>query len=138
MLGSKKGASGLQLKDVHKPWKGSNPHELEGRSRAELEKLLIELEQDGLQARLLAADEAGMKQFLQTLGLVSVGALIPLTLAGTPSIALTVLGSIGLVLLIFGFMLHRDAEQQLRVVARDWDHARVLRVLEREEPRRPG
>jgi hypothetical protein len=114
----------------HPPHPDTLPDGLADKSIEQLEQTLVEAEQRQLDAEMNAADEKGLKQLSTYGGATLAAAMISASLAKAPSSLITLLGSVGLISLIFGYLGLRYASRSVALQSRTKDVDRIKRFIE--------
>lgn len=117
----------------HVPMEGTLPTDLSVLSLAELEKLLLTVEDEMRKAEFKAGDDSNFSTFAKTFGLACIVGLF--TLSGvafaTKSTLLGVIGLIGLLLFSLGSFIIRPYAKHVSITARNHDRDRILRAIDR-------
>lgn len=137
--------SDLNLDERHNPFVNTSPRSLEKavvtRDRVGLEETLIKIEYERQQSMIHVGDTSAFKGFIKPIGAGVVGGTIPFAIADflplgsfsfdSSNLLMIIVFLAGLVAAIYGHMSLSDTKWEAAIQARDYDHARVLRALER-------
>lgn len=117
----------------HAPMTGTLPADLSVLSLAELERLLLGVEDEMRKAELTAGSESTLSTFAKTFGLACIVGLF--TLSGialaTKSTLMGIIGIIGLVLFALGSLVLAPYAKRVSITARTHDRDRILRAIDR-------
>lgn len=115
----------------HVPMEGTLPTDLSILSLAELEKLLLTVEDEMRKAEFKAGDDSNFANFAKTFGLACIVGLFTLTGLGVDTTPLGIIGIIGLFLFYIGSFFVRPYAKHVSITARTHDRDRILRAIDR-------
>lgn len=116
----------------HAPMTGTLPSDLSVLSLAELEKLLLTVEDEMRKAEFTAGFDSNYSTFAKTFGLACIVGLFTLSAADfeTSTTLLGVIGIVGLLLISLGSFFIRPYAKRVSITSRTHDRDRVLRAID--------